>query len=228
MFARQIVAAISILGWAAVITSAACSSTPKSGGRGKRTILLTESDDARVGKEASGAIAAQMGLYNDPELEAYLSDIGHELLRGVPRRGFQYQFKIVDQFEPNAFALPGGYIFISRGLLALIHSEDELANVIGHEITHSARRHAAMRQALVGQGPLAMPWIRAANMATYGRDMERDADRGGQILAAAAGYDPMGMSTFMSSLDQMERLRVGHVRQTTFFDSHPGSPNLVD
>jgi predicted Zn-dependent protease len=224
MFARRIVAAILILGWAAVLATAACSSSGKSGGRGKRTILLDDSDDARVGKEASGAVASQMGLYDDPKLEAYVSDLGNELLRGVPRRGFQYQFKIVDQFEPNAFALPGGYIFISRGLMALIQSEDELANVIGHEITHAAKRHAAMRQALVGQGPMAMPWIRAANMAAYGRDMERDADRGGQILAAAAGYDPMGMSTFMARLDQMERLRVGHVRQTTFFDSHPGSP----
>ena len=223
MFPRRIVAALSVLGWAAVLASAACSSSPKSGGRGKPTILLTEKDDARVGKEASGAVAAQVGVYDDPKLEAYVSEIGHKLLRGVPRRNFQYQFKIVDQFEPNAFALPGGYIFVSRGLLALIQTEDELANILCHEITHAAHRHAAMRQALVGQGPFAMPWTRAANMAGYGRDMERDADRGGQILAAAAGYDPMGMSTFLASLGQMERLRVGHVRQATFFDTHPGA-----
>jgi predicted Zn-dependent protease len=224
MIRHRILAAILVLGCAAVLASAACSSSGKSGERGKRTVLLSDSDDARVGKEASGAVASQMGLYDNAELESYVSRIGNELLRGVPRKGFRYQFKIVDQFEPNAFALPGGYIFVSRGLLALMNNEDELANVLGHEITHAAKRHAAMQQALTGQGPLAMPWIRAANMAAYGRDMERDADQGGQILAAAAGYDPMGMSTFMASLDQMERLRVGHVRQTTFFDSHPGSP----
>jgi predicted Zn-dependent protease len=220
---RRLLACISLLACAAALALAACSSSPKGGGK-KRTILLTERDDARVGEEASGAIAAQMGLFENPELNAYVGEMGSKLLRGVPRRSFQYQFSVVDQFEPNAFALPGGYIFISRGLLALANSEDQLACVIGHEITHAARRHAAMQQALAGQGgPLTMPWVRAANMASYGRDMERDADRGGQILAAAAGYDPMGMSTFLTDLGQMERLRIGHARQTTFFDTHPGS-----
>jgi predicted Zn-dependent protease len=197
--------------------------TAESGERGKRDILLSETDDARVGREASKIVPAQMGLYEDPEMEAYVNKLGQRLLRGVPRMGFDYQFKIVDQFEPNAFALPGGYIFISRGLLALANSEDELANVMGHEIIHSAKRHAAMQQALVGTGPLSMPWIRAANMAAYGRDMERDADKGGQILAAAAGYDPMGMSTFMRQLSQLERIRIGTVRQARFIDTHPGA-----
>jgi len=195
----------------------------EAGERGKRDILLSEADDVRVGREAAKAVPAQMGLYEDPELEAYINKIGQRLLRGVPRMGFQYQFKIVDQYEPNAFALPGGYIFISRGLLALANSEDELANVMGHEIIHAAKRHAAMQQALVGAGPLAMPWIQAANMAAYGRDMERDADKGGQMLAAAAGYDPMAMSTLMRQLDQLERIRIGSARQARFYDTHPGS-----
>jgi predicted Zn-dependent protease len=221
---RRILACLSLLACAAALVLAACSSSPKAGGGKKQTILLTEYDDARVGEEASGAVAAQMGLLTDPELDAYVNEIGQKLLRGVPRRSFQYQFKVVDQFEPNAFALPGGYIFVSRGLLTLANNEDELACVIGHEITHAARRHAAMQQALARQGgPLTMPWVRAAHMASYGRDMEREADRGGQILAAAAGYDPMGMSTFLTAMGQMERLRIGHARQTSFFDTHPGS-----
>jgi len=214
---------ISILVFAAGIAFVACSDTAKSAERRKRDILLSETDDARVGKEAAKTIPSQMGLYEDPEIEEYVNQLGQRLLRGVPRMGFSYQFKIVDQFEPNAFALPGGYIFISRGLLALANSEDELANVIGHEIIHAAHRHAAMQQALIGTGPLAMPWSRAATMAAYGRDMERDADKGGQRLAAAAGYDPMGMSTFMRQLSQLERIRIGTVRQTRFIDTHPGS-----
>ena len=153
-----------------------------------------------------------------------MSRIGRKLLRGVPRRSFQYQFSVVDQVEPNAFALPGGYIFISRGLLALANNEDELACVIGHEITHAALRHSARQQALAAAGkPLAMPWVRAANIASYGRDMEREADKGGQMLAAAAGYDPMGMSTFLRNMGQNERLIVGHSRLPTFYDTHPGS-----
>jgi predicted Zn-dependent protease len=221
---RRVLACTSFVACAAALVLAACASGPRAGGQGKRTILLGESDDARVGEEESSAVAAQMGLFPDPELEAYVSQIGRRLLRGVPRRSFQYHFSVVDQFEPNAFALPGGYIYVSRGLLALANSEDELACVIGHEITHAAQRHAAMQQALARQGgPLTMPWVRAAQTASYGRDMERDADRGGQILAAAAGYDPMGLSRFLTALEQTERLRLGHPRQTSFLDTHPGS-----
>lgn len=223
MTSHRIFSRISILAIAAGIVLVACLGTAVSAERKKRDILLSETDDARVGREAAKSVPAQMGLYEDPELETYINKLGQRLLRGVPRMGFNYQFKIVDQSEPNAFALPGGYIFISRGLLALVNSEDELANVMGHEIIHSAHRHAAMQQALVGTGPLAMPWSRAADMAAYGRDMERDADKGGQILAAAAGYDPMGMSTFMRKLSQLERIRIGTVRQTRFIDSHPGA-----
>ena len=225
MRSRRLLVSVSILTTAAALVLAACSSSPKpSGEKKKRTILLTEYDDARVGAAASRDVEAEIGLLGDPELDAYVSEIGRRLLRGVPRRSFHYQFSIVDQFEPNAFALPGGYIFVSRGLLALANSEDELANVIGHEITHAAGRHAAAQQEVArGTNPLSMPWVRAANLAAYGRDMERTADRGGQMLAAAAGYDPMGMSTFLGSLGQMERLMIGHTRMPTFFDTHPGS-----
>jgi len=221
---RWLRASVSILACAALLGAAACASSPKSSGQKKRTILMTEYDDERVGREASSDVAAEMGLLDDPDLTAYVRDIGLKLLRGLPRRSFQYQFAVVDQPEPNAFALPGGYIFISRGLLAMANNEDELACVIGHEITHAAHRHAAAQQALAKRGnPLAMPWNRAARMAAYGRDMERDADRGGQILCAAAGYDPMGMSTFLDNLGQAERLQVGYTRGPSFFDTHPGS-----
>ena len=222
---QRFLALISILACAAALVFAACSSSPKKGGEEKkRTVLLTEYDDARVGAEASRDVEAEIGVLDDPELESYVNQIGKRLLRGVPRRSFQYQFKVVDQLEPNAFALPGGYIFISRGLLTLANSEDELANVIGHEIVHAARRHAAARQDVErGTSPLSMGWVRAANLAAYGRDMERTADRGGQQLAAAAGYDPMGMSTFLGSLGQMERLQIGRTRRPFFFDTHPGS-----
>ena len=165
----------------------ACSSAPgKRGEKPKRTVLVTAYDDARVGQEASRAVAAQIGLLEDPALDAYVNEIGRTLLRGIPRRPFAYQFAVVDQFEPNAFALPGGYVFVSRGLLALANSEDELANVVGHEITHAARRHAAAQQELTRrQNPLLLGWMRTAHLASYGRDMEREADRGGQMLAAA-------------------------------------------
>lgn len=192
--------------------------------RQRQPDLVTRADDRRIGKEASVSVASQMGLLGDPALDEYVTMLGERLLRGMPRRSFAYQFHVVDQYEPNAFALPGGFIFISRGLLALVNTEDELANVIGHEITHSARRHSARAQAADKfRSPLSIGWIRAKDQAGYSRDMEREADEGGQILAAAAGYDPRGMGTVQSSLGQFGRLTTGKIHYATFFDTHPGS-----
>lgn len=211
---------------AALALGSACASPPpEAGGKARRTVILsTRYDDARAGAEASQDVAAQLGLLDDPALDAYVSSIGRKLLRGVPRRGFDYRFRVIDRTEPNAFALPGGYVFVSRGLLALANDEDELACVLGHEIVHAAKRHAAAREALArSQNPLAMPWSRAAQLAAYSRDMERDADEVGQRLCAAAGYDPMGLSTFLRSLEQLELLRKGYSHPAGFLDTHPGS-----
>ncbi|MBW2244067.1 MAG: M48 family metalloprotease [Deltaproteobacteria bacterium] len=190
------------------------------------TVLRTRADDARVGKEASKQVASQIGLLDDAALAAYVQQLGSRLARGVPRSS-GYQFKIVDQVEPNAFALPGGYIFLSRGLIALANSEDELACVIGHEITHAARRHSARQQAIERAQPISMPWIRARKLASYSRDMEREADKGGQRLAAASGYDPMGMSTFLRNLERTGRVKLGYTRLPSFFDTHPDTGERV-
>lgn len=190
----------------------------------KRTVLLTMKDDVVAGAEAAKSVEVDIGLLDDEQLNEYVQSLGKKLLRGLPRRDFAYHFSIVDQMEPNAFALPGGHIYVSRGLLALANNVDELACVLGHEIVHSAQRHAAQQQEVArNQNPISFPMSRAATLAAYGRDMEREADALGQRLCAAAGYDPMGMSTFMRSLDQRERLLIGHPRTPTFLDTHPGS-----
>ncbi len=223
-----------IFACAATLVLGVCASAAKSSAededeekekKKKREIILsTEYHDAKVGAEVAKAVEVQMGLIKDPKLDAYISGIGRKLLRGIPRHSFRFKFSVVDQVEPNAFALPGGYIYISRGLLALANNEDELANVIGHEITHAVHRHAAAQQELRGRMiPILSGWKGAMDLAAYGRDMERDADRGGQILAAAAGYDPMGMSTFLSNMGQVERLIRGAARSPSFFDTHPGA-----
>lgn len=217
-------------GWIPIVSAAcvlalvtgACSSPPKTKGPKKRTVLMTSYDDSRVGQEAAVDVSAQLGVLDDPELNAYVSEIGRKLLRGLPRRSFRYHFAVVDQTEPNAFALPGGYVFVSRGLLALAVNEDELACVLGHEIVHVNHRHAAAQQGLASRG-ISMPWVRAGKNAAYGRDMERDADKGGQILCAAAGYDPMALSTFLASLGRAERSQLGYARNASFLDTHPGS-----
>jgi predicted Zn-dependent protease len=203
------------------------SSKPPSKPKKKPIVLHTEADDRRAGKEANEMVEAEMGLVKDPELVAYVKQIGQRLARHAPRGQFEYTFQIVDQDAPNAFALPGGFIYVSRGLLALSNSEDELANVLGHEIVHVARRHAAMRQGMMRgvSGPFqffAMPRI-----ASYGRDQEREADRLGQGLAGLAGYDPQGMSDFLKDLEFTERLRLGTSRLPSFMDTHPAASERV-
>ena len=180
--------------------------------KGKQILLDTDFADAKVGKEAAEGMAAQMGIVDDPELTEYVAAIGRRMVPFAPQRPFEYSFHIVDQAEPNAFALPGGYIYVSRGLLALSNSEDELAGVIGHEITHAAERHTAGRQEFGRRlSPLSMGYMRAGQLAAYSRDQERDADRGGQIIAARAGWDPGGIAQFLQDLSAMERKHDGDV-----------------
>jgi len=193
--------------------------------RDEKIVLDTEYDDRRVGDDQTEAVRAEMGIVEDESLNRYVQSVARRLLRYAPARPFEYEFKIVDQTVPNAFALPGGKIFVSRGLLALVGSEDELAGVIGHEITHAAERHAAARMEISRRiNPLVIGWMRAAQIAAYGRDQERDADRGGQILCAKAGYDPGGIATFLRKLDALERYEVGWSRLPFFLATHPTSP----
>lgn len=198
---------------------------PDAPGKPPKIVLDTEYDDRRVGDEQTDAVRAEMGIVEDEALNRYVQSVAIRLLRHAPPRPFEYEFGIVDQTVPNAFALPGGKIYVSRGLLALVGSEDELAGVLGHEITHAAERHAAARVEISRRlNPLVMGWMRAAQIAAYGRDQERDADRGGQILCAKAGYDPIGIATFLRKLDALERYEIGWSRLPFFLATHPTSP----
>ena len=194
----------------------------------KVKVLETEYDDRAAGQEGEAEVASQLGIYKNDTIQAYLNTVGQRVARGGAPRGFDYRFRIVDQWRPNAFALPGGVIFVSRGLLALANSEDELACVLGHEITHAAARHqAAAQQTEMRLGPFSLGFARAAYMAAYQREEERAADEGGQRLAAAAGYDPRAMAEFLKRLGGDERLMLGAQRIPGFFDTHPGTEERV-
>ncbi len=207
----------------------ACARAPSGDAEPRReTILVTEADDRRAGQAAVRQVIAEMGLVRDPALQQYVSELGQRLLRHAPRRGFDWKFYVVDAWSPNAFALPGGQIFVSRGLLALANSEDELAGVLGHEIVHAAERHAAARQVVVGRlHPFALGPMRAADIADYARDQEASADRGGQRIAAAAGFDPRGITDFLESLRNVERFTLGAARIKSYLDTHPGLTERV-
>jgi predicted Zn-dependent protease len=217
---------IGMKGWCVVLLClavAGCGGGTRSKQR-KEVILRSEDVDRKVGKDSSVDVRAQLGLIEDPLLTAYVNAVGQRLAQHAPRRRFKYTFQIVDQEAPNAFALPGGFIFVSRGLLTLTNTEDELAGVLGHEIVHVASRHAAARQELM-RGPLS--FLQGAYLAGYNRDQEREADRLGQGLAALAGYDPNGLTSFLRDLEHTERLKLGASRLPGFWDTHPSTSRRV-
>ncbi len=209
-------------------------------------VLLSSAQERELGRSSAAEVEAQIGLVRDPaRLVQYVGELGRALAAHSPRRDVSYQFAIADMVEPNAFALPGGWIYVSRGALAIANSEDELAGVLGHEIGHVAARHAVQRQtrsvglslvtvlgAVVAgaaggeeaaQAVAQLGQVAGAGLiASYGRDQERQADRIGQTLAAEAGYDPAGLVWFLSTLErETRRAAHGRTRQPSFFDSHP-------
>ena len=222
--ARRMAGSIAL---ACALFTLACGASTPARERPREVILRSEDVDRKVGEESAQDVKAQLGLIEDPELVAYVAKVGARLARHAPKRNFEYSFQIVDQEPPNAFALPGGFIFVSRGLLTMTNNEDELANVLGHEIVHVAARHAAAQQEVGRSLPAKLDWLRGGYLASYGRDQEREADRSGQRLSAIAGYDPEGLVRFLRELEHTERLEFGSSRLPGFWDTHPSTKSRV-
>jgi predicted Zn-dependent protease len=226
---------------------AACTVSPTSG---RPTPVLSSSETERAtGEKVAKMVEEQMGLVEDPELVAYVRAIGKRVAAHSPRKDVEYTFFVVDIEEPNAFALPGGFIYVSRGLLPLINSEDELAGVLGHEVGHVAALHYAKRQirsapfipvriatglggaiasivspgigrTIAGVGEVSSALV----LSPYSRGQENEADELGQQFAAAAGWDPIGISTFMATLSREQALLGHDPDRTSFLSTHPTSP----
>ena len=226
---------------AGALASGGCAINPVSR-QPEISFMSTERENA-LGRQAAEEVEQSIGLVRDPELTAYIEALGQRLAQRSPRRDVSYRFHVADMPEPNAFALPGGYIYVSRGLLAIANSEAELANVIGHEIGHVAARHASQREtrsvgvgvlsalgtivagvAAGGQAAQAVSQLGqiagAGLIASYGRDQERQADEVGQQLAAGSGWDPGAVSSFFVTLERQTKLEQGE-RLPSFLDSHP-------
>jgi len=234
----------------ALVLSLGCMSVvnPVTGEREYTT--MSPQQEVQIGKQAAAEVEQQLGFIDNARLQVYIAQLGGRLAQHSPRQDVKYEFHGVDMEATNAFALPGGYVYISRGLLALANSEDELAGVLGHEIGHVAARHSAQRQtrgqlagigaaiatlgaAVLGGGPLAESVAQIAQtgaqgwLASYSRDQELQSDNIGQQLAAQAGYDPSAIGDFLAALGREEEVRTGEKRQATFLDSHPTSDERV-
>jgi len=111
----------------------------------KQLMIISENKEISIGKRSDHVILQQFGYYDDPTLQNYVKRVGQKLVRACRRRDIEYHFKVLDSDDINAFALPGGYIYVTRGILAMINSEAELAGILGHEIGHVVGRDSANR-----------------------------------------------------------------------------------
>ena len=175
--------------------------------------------DLSMGRGADKDVIAQYGIYPNKPLQLYVNRIGQKLVSHLSDPEFDhFFFKIVDSSEINAFALPGGYIYVTRGILAMLNSEDELAGVLGHEIGHVVQRHGAKQviraigaQILSIGAAIADPkhagqWLMVSSSLFgsinrgFGRDAEMESDAHGILNIQKAGYNPSAMVHFLNSL----------------------------
>ena len=213
---------------------ASCATNPVTG---RRELSLVSADrEIEIGREGHKAIVAEYGVYDDPAVAAYVDSVGQSLARNSHLPTLKFTFTVLDDPVVNAFASPGGYVYITRGILAHLNSEAQLAGVLGHEIGHVTARHSAQRitqQQLTGLGfTLASVFSEGFRrygeaaqtalglmMLKYGRDDENQADELGVQYSAKSGFDPREMPATY----QMLR-RVGEAagqRLPAFLSTHP-------
>jgi len=214
---------LAALGW--LITG--CATNPVTGS--SDFVLMSEEQEISLGQKYSAEISAEMPAYPDPVLEEMVQRIGKKLAQHSHRPELEYHFTIVDSTQVNAFALPGGYIYITRGMLAYLNSEAELAAVLGHEIGHVTARHSVRQQStsavtgILGAVLAASTGIQGADSLTnlagtaivrgYGREHELEADRLGAEYLARSGYDPEAMLKVVSVLKNQEAFEIAVAKE---------------
>jgi predicted Zn-dependent protease len=198
---------------------ASCATNPATGK--KEITLMTEQQELELGRQAAAEVERQMPAYQDDRLQRYVSDIGMRLARASERPRLPWQFTIVDASAVNAFALPGGYVYITRGILPYLNDESELAGVLGHEIGHVTARHSVRQYTKQSAGelglltlgifvPSAYPFTGLGSSALglfflkYSRDDEIEADRLGVGYAAEQGWDPHGVANMLTTLSRLD------------------------
>jgi len=228
-------AAVAAAVFALLAAAVACSVNPATGKQ--QLSLIGEQQEIALGREANQQISASMGLYDDAGLTAYVGRVGASLAAESERPDLPWNFSVVDDPTVNAFALPGGYLFMTRGILAHLDNEAEMAGVLGHEIGHVTARHSVeqlSRQQLAGIG-LGIGMIVSEDVREfgglaqaglgllflkYGRDDERQADDLGLRYMTRDGYDPRQLPRVFETLERVSAAQ-GAGRIPEWLSTHP-------
>jgi len=209
----------------------------------KEFMLISENQEIALGKETDRQIEAMYGFYNDPGLNAYISRVGMELSKVTHRPGLPYSFKVLDTPVINAFAVPGGYIYVTRGILAYFNNEAELAGILGHELGHVNARHTARAMsraqlAGLGLGVGALLWKDMEKYSgliqigvgvlflKFSRSNEYEADALGVEYASKARYDGSETANFFNTLNRLHPSS-GPGALPEFLSTHPNPDNRL-
>jgi predicted Zn-dependent protease len=222
---------------------ASCARNPVTG---KNEIsLVSEGQEIQMGQQAAQEVAQTIGFVNDPGLQKYVADIGMRMAKQSERPELPWEFHVVDDAAVNAFAIPGGFIYVTRGLLGHINSEAELASVLGHEVGHVTARHSVQQiskaqLATLGLGIgsiLSSDIAQFAGIASqglqvlflkYGRDAENQADELGFRYALQQNYDVREMANVFETLNRASQLGGGGGgRLPEWLSTHPNPENRV-
>lgn len=220
---------------AVILMIPSCAVNPVTGKR--QLMLMSEAQEVSLGANYDPQVIATFGEYEDAKLSAFMQNIGKEMGLKSHRPNLEYHFKVLDSPVVNAFAVPGGYIYFTRGILAQLNNEAELIGVMGHEMGHITARHTASQQSkqqlaqvLMIGGMIASEQFRQlADYAMQGmqllflsfsRENEREADKLGVEYMTHVGYDAHKMADFFQVLNKMQ-LASNHGGVPTFMSTHP-------
>jgi predicted Zn-dependent protease len=233
---------VTYIGWAlAGLAVAGCAVNPATGAT--QVMLVSEAQEIQMGQQYDSQVVATIGLYQDPAWQRYIQQFGARLAAKTERPNLPWTFRVVDDPAVNAFALPGGFVYVTRGLLAHLTSEAELAGVVGHEIGHVTARHTAAemsKQEVIGLG-LAVGSMASAGIAKYAgtanqalgvlylkfsRDDESQADQLGLRYMQRANYDPRQMTEVLRMLDRVGAAE-GGARLPSWLETHPSPVDRI-
>ena len=212
-----------------------CAKNPVTGKRD--LMLMSESQEVAMGKQSDPDIIKFFGLYDDKNLQKFIDDKGQQMAAISHRKNLKYEFKIVDSPVVNAFAVPGGYVYFTRGIMAHFNNEAEFAGVLGHEIGHITARHSAKQysNAMAAQIGLTAGAILSPEFAQYadlaqtgvgllflkfGRDAESQSDKLGVEYSTKINYDAQEMAGFFQTLDRLQG-QSGGEEVPDFLSTHP-------